>query len=551
MSFLAAEINKEYIRSRLRAGEKFLHRYQFKKAWDLLEPLVQHADKFNESLAIDILNGAGRARKWYKGDQLAEDLLMQALNRARRENYKFGEAFALNYLGSLLRDTGKPNDALKYYKEALAIWEDLGESLWIGNTFGNIANSWQILRMYDKAHENLDRALDFHRQSENKIAILRSVSTLSLLMYWKGEFIKAIKYGQEAVKLATELGDELPPLNASNIEGIVLKRMGKLKEAKAFFLDRLAQLEAAKASEEMKIPYLRSVKHNLAHTLELLGDYDNARAIYHELLEQEKELDGPLSFSACNGLGRLALSTGKYEEACEYLEKSLAESQGIDTLQIEELVILIAAYIELKDLKKARKVLNKIQEIDIDSKYAKTLVTFGEGLMAQAERNLKEAREAFKRSIALADKIGLVEYKIRALLQVAALDLFEYRISGSHKSLEGMKLILSDVHAISQASNMPLQALEISILKALSHSANIDYDGAIEILEDAMDDAETLRLDRKVSEIQKLLDEVRLNRKRALKLVDPELSWNPSKIGEYLSSVQKLMRTYGEEREIN
>jgi tetratricopeptide (TPR) repeat protein len=551
VSFLAAEINEESVRSRLRAGEKFLHHYQFKKAWDLLEPLIQHAGKFNETLAIDILNGAGRARKWYKGDQVAEDLLKQGLNRARQENYKFGEAFALNYLGSLLRDTGKPNDALKYYKEALAIWEELDESLWIGNTFGNMSNCWQILRMYDKAHENLERALDFHRQSDNKIAILRSVSNLSLLMYWKGEFTGAINYGQEAVKLATELGDELPPSNASNIEGIVLKRIGKLKEAKTFFLGRLAQLKAAKAPEEMKIPYLRAVKNNLAHTLELLGEYNNARAIYHELLEEEKEMDTPLTFSACKGLGRLALSTGKYEEACKYLEKSLAENQEFDTLQIEELVILLAAYIELRDYKSARKVLNKIQEIDIDSRYARTLVAFGEGLMAQAERNLKEARAAFKRSIGLADKIGLVEYKIRALLQVAALDLFEYRISGSRKSLEEMKLILSKVHTAAQASNMPLQALEISILKALSHSANVDYDGAIEILEDAMGDAKTLGLDRKVSEIQKLLDEVRQNRMRALKLVDPELSWNPSKVGEYLNSAQKLMRSYGEERDIS
>ncbi|MHA2369516.1 MAG: tetratricopeptide repeat protein [Candidatus Hodarchaeales archaeon] len=494
---MAAEINEESVRSRLRAGEKFLHHYQFKKAWDLLEPLIQHAGKFNETLAIDILNGAGRARKWYKGDQVAEDLLKQGLNRARQESYKFGEAFALNYLGSLLRDTGKPNDALKYYKEALAIWEELDESLWIGNTFGNMSNCWQILRMYDKAHENLERALDFHRQSDNKIAILRSVSNLSLLMYWKGEFTGAINYGQEAVKLATELGDELPPSNASNIEGIVLKRIGKLKEAKTFFLGRLAQLKAAKAPEEMKIPYLRAVKNNLAHTLELLGEYNNARAIYHELLEEEKEMDTPLTFSACKGLGRLALSTGKYEEACKYLEKSLAENQVFDTLQIEELVILLAAYIELRDYKSARKVLNKIQEIDIDSRYARTLVAFGEGLMAQAERNLKEARAAFKRS------------------------------------------------------NMPLQALEISILKALSHSANVDYDGAIEILEDAMGDAKTLGLDRKVSEIQKLLDEVRQNRMRALKLVDPELSWNPSKVGEYLNSAQKLMRSYGEERDIS
>ncbi len=548
---MAEEINEEYVRSQLRAGEKFLHQYQFKKAWDLLEPLIQHVGKFNGTLAIDILNGAGRARKWYKEDQLAEDLLTQGLSRARQENYKFGEAFALNYLGSLLRDAGKPNDALKHYQEALQIWEDLGESLWIGNAFGNMANCWQILRNYDKAHENLERALEFHRESENKVAILRSVSNLAYVWYWKGEFTEAIKCSQEAVELATELGDELTPLTASNIEGIVLKRIGKLKEAKNFFLKRIAHLEATKASEEMKIPYLRAVKYNLAHTLELLGEYDNARSIYHDLLEQEKEWDGPLAFSACNGLGRLALNTGKYEEACEYLEKSLEEDQGDDTLQIEERVYLISAYIELRDLKKARKTLNKILEIDIDSKYATTLVNFGEGLMAQAERNLKEAREAFKRSIALADKIGLVEYKIRALLQVAALDLFEYRISGSRTSLEEMKLILSDIHKIADASNMPLQALEMSILKALSHSANVDYDGAIEILEDAIDDAKTLGLDRKVSEIQKLLDEVRENRMRALKLVDPELSWNPSKVGEYLSSAQKLMRSYGEERDIS
>ncbi|MHA2232240.1 MAG: tetratricopeptide repeat protein [Candidatus Hodarchaeales archaeon] len=544
------ELNEEEIRSHLRKAEEYLDTFQFKEAWDLLELHVEQIDHLPHHLAIDLLNGAGRARKWYKDDQMARDLLERGLKRAKEAQYRHGEAFALNYLGSLLRDTGKPKDAIKNYEAALEIWKELEKPKWIGNMYSNIAACYEIRGLLQRAQDYLEQAIDWHRKSGNKRAILRSTARLSTLSYYNGNFPRAIEYSKEAIELANELGDKLPPLNANILEGIVLKRNGKLIEAKKFFQASLDRLKPIRVSDNTKKVYLRSIRYNLAHTLELLSEYEEARAIYLELLEEEKESDEPLSFKANYGLGRIALSTGDIQQACQHLEDSISNSRNPDAHHVESLVTLSTAYIELSDFKKARKFLIEAQKAQIDSKYTETVVAFGEGLLAQGERNLKEARENFQKCLALAEAIGLAEYKIRALLQVAALDLFEYRISSSHESLQDMGLILGKAFLIAKEAHMPALEIEIGILKALSHSANLDYDGAIEILEDTLAVAESLDLQTRKAEIGKVLNEVRRNRERTMKSVNPDLSWNPSKVGDYLSHAQKLMRTYGKGREV-
>lgn len=550
MGFLRKAVNEEEIRSHLRKAEENLDTFQFKEAWDILKLHIEQIDHLPSHLAIDLLNGAGRARKWYKDDQMAQDLLERGLKRAKEVKYRHGEAFALNYLGSLLRDTGKPKDAIENYEAALEIWRELEKPKWIGNMYSNIAACYEIRGLLQRAQDYLEQAIGLHRKSGNKRAILRSTARLTTLSYYNGNFSGAIEYSKEAIELAKELGDKLPPLNANIIEGIVLKRNGKLIEAKKFFRASLDRLKPIRVPDSTKKAYLRSIRYNLAHTLELLSEYEEARAIYLELLEEEKESDEPLSFKANYGLGRIALSTGDIQQACQHLEDSISNIKNPDAHHIESLVTLSTAYIELSDFKKARKFLIEAQKAQIDSKYTETVVAFGEGLLAQGERNLKEARENFHKCLALAEAIGLAEYKIRALLQVAALDLFEYRISSSHESLQEMGLILGKAFLIAKEAHMPALEIEIGILKALSHSANLDYDGAIEILEDTLAVAESLDLQTRKTEIGKVLNEVRRNRERTMKSVNPDLSWNPSKVGDYLSHAQKLMRTYGKGREV-
>lgn len=550
MGFLRKIGSEEEIKSRLRKAEDNLDTFQFEEAWDLLELQIEQIDHLPDHLAIDLLNGAGRARKWYKNDQMARDLLEQGLKRAKEVQYRHGEAFALNYLGSLLRDTGKPKDAIKHYEAALEIWNELEKPKWIGNTYSNIAACYEARGMLQKGQDYMEQAIDLHRKSGNKRAILRSTARLSTLSYYNGNFSRAIEYSKESIELANELGDKLPPLNAHNLEGIVLKRNGKLKDAKKFFQGTLERLKPIRVPDSTKKLYLRSVRYNLAHTLELLSEYEEARAIYLDLLEEEKESEEPLSFKANYGLGRIALSTGDIQEACQYIEESISNTATPDAHYIESLVTLSTAYVELSDFKKARKLLIDAQKAQFDSKYTETVVAFGEGVLAQGERNLKEARENFQKCLALAEEIGLAEYKIRALLQVAALDLFEYRISSSHESLQEMGLILGKAFLIAKEGHMPALEIEIGILKALSHSANLDYDRAIEILEDTLAVAENLGLQTRKIEIGKALNEVRQNRERTMKSVNPDISWNPSKVGDYLSHAQKLMRTYGKGREV-
>ncbi len=549
--------NSSEIIEKLERAKELNETRKFEEAWIITSSLLNEIESLDDFLACDILNEAARSRKWYKNDDSAKEFLERGLICSKQHNYRFGEAYALNYLGSYYRDNDNPREAFEKYSQALEIFKELNENFWVGNLYRNLAQCYFNQAQLSKALETTEQSFQYIDEENftlrEKRAKYRSFYLLLWIYYTSAMLDKALHTAKEISKLAKEINEPLGAIDAEVFQGVVLKRQGQLLKAKNQFeyvLNILKDVPVEQTDEIWHSSFVFRSRFNIAHTCHLLGHYDQAKSIYLSLLKEEEEKESEYGLSPIGGLGKLAIDQGNYEEAARYLEEAINKERkkdsGPSVLLVENIILLSTVYAELKDFSKARDFLEEARMIQTESKYSQILTAYGEGVLAAAERNLLTAQRSFEKCQRFAEEANLPEYRIRALFQLAALQLFEYRISGDSESLQTMNLLLEKVHSLAKA--LPHIALEIGILRALSLSTSLDFENAIYILEESLEEANKLGLSHKTDEILTLLNRMRATRKKAIEIGDPDFSLDSRKISEYMTNIQNLIRSWGEGR---
>lgn len=553
MTFLSQNISEDEAKRQFEGIEILLNQARHQEAWELISPLLKMKDSFKEETAIEIINLAGCAKTSLMALDEAQTLLIDGLNRSKAINYQFGEAVALYHLGAILRITGNLKDALEHSKQAKAILEEIKETLHIGYVHSEIGACYFKLGQFHKAQEHLEKSLSIHRKANNKDGLQWALGQISDVYYALGDFERAVQSSREATEVAEDTKNEFAVIKHSTLEGIVLKRQGRLSEAKAVFQTLVPKLE----SRDDRAAYSArwGILYNLAHTCIYLGEYEEARDILLHLLDQSKQNDFSPDLSASEGLGILAFNLGDYEKAAKHLEEAVShlrskgDSLSDKLILVEGLVKLITVYVHLKETAKATALLGEARSIRPETRYSAVIISYGEGVLAQAKRNLGMAADSFQECLNLATEIDLAEYKILSLFHLSQLELFEYHLSGSRENLRKTQLLLEDALETAQNSAMPLPALEIGILNGLACQTNMEFDNSLDYFQQCEVEAKRLGLTTKVGEIQDLIKHLRERRKQAAEQTKPELSLKDShKLAEYVDNVQKLIRTYDEGR---
>ncbi|MFX0117128.1 MAG: tetratricopeptide repeat protein [Candidatus Hodarchaeota archaeon] len=556
---MGPDIEEKELTRQLQQITALLNEEKGEEAWQLIEPLYEKKDLFCPERTIDIINAAGCAKFLLFFVQESKQLLEEGLNRSIAAKYAFGEAFARCFLSSILRSMSKLKPALEHADRAKTLFEEskslLGESednLLLGQIYIELGLSYHDLGQLQNAKTFMEKALRIHREFDNRPGLYRVLQALYNRYYIFGDFEKAHQLAQEAADIAKELNDELKIIDSMVLIGVILKRQGRLHEAELHFKGLDQKLKEINDSRPITNNLQRSLDYNLGHTLVLLGRHEEARELFLKLLQIEQQDKHYFDLTGSQGLGLLALSLGDYEKATKYLETVLTTMRSAkpnSTAFVEELITLSTVYVELGEYEKAQTFLEEARQIQTESKYTAVFVSFGDGVLAQAKRNLELASKSFHKSLKLATEMGLSEYIIRALFRLATLEFFEYRISGNRVSLGKMRDLLQEAQQKATDSQMPLLALEIGILSSVACTANMEYDCAMLGFEQCESLAQQLGLSRKLEEIKALIQDLREKRTQAAEVAIPEYSLaDTQKISEYVDNVHKIIRTFSEGR---
>ena len=281
-------------------------------------------------------------------------------------NLRASVALTCHRLGNTEFQRGQLDEADDWYRQSLAIREELGDQPGLGATYHQLGSTaWR--------RGQVDRASDWYRQS---------------------------------LAIREELGDQ-PGLAASYHHlGMTAQRRGRLEEASDWYRQSLAIRE-----ELGDQPGLAATYHQLGSTAQEGGRLDEASDWYRKSLAISEELgDRPGMSHTYHQLGITALDQRRLDEADDWYRKSLAIKE-----ELRDRPGMATAFHELGLTAQRRERLD-----EADDWYRKSLAIKGElrdrpgiaedyhqlGITSYERGRLDEADDWYRKSLAISEELG-------------------------------------------------------------------------------------------------------------------------------------------------
>lgn len=278
----------------------------------------------------------------------------EAIELAEKIKFEKGLGDAYNFLGTFYRRRGDYKLSIENYLKAAEIRKKLNAKSDLARTYNNLGNTYADQANYDLSIENYLKALQMYEEMNNKEGIARAIGNIGTVYYDQENDEKALEYFFKALKINEEQNNyDLLRYNHNNI-GRVYKRQNKLDQAIKSFQNAIAVNEKTKNAKDLSS---RNYWQILARSSNFLGEtyllenkIDSAFKSLKTALEVfEKLNDRSGKATVLNNLAIASQKVGKWEEALQYAQKSLAVSKEIQAKdKIKEAAFVLASLYEEK-----------------------------------------------------------------------------------------------------------------------------------------------------------------------------------------------------------
>jgi serine/threonine protein kinase/tetratricopeptide (TPR) repeat protein len=229
---------------------------------------------------VAALLAAGRVENKSGNPQGGLEYLNHALTLAIQLDNLEEKATILQAIGAAYWLLNKQDEALRRYRESLAIKRQIGDKRGMAMSLDNIAQLQELSGSSGEALKSYQEALELRREIGDKKGVGDTLIDLGGFYGDRGEHDQALKLDKEALLIERELGDERnQALCLSNI-GSSYSFKGQYEDAATYFQQALQLREKLKAPNETA-----ETLHNLAETFANMGQYDLALRHYERALE--------------------------------------------------------------------------------------------------------------------------------------------------------------------------------------------------------------------------------------------------------------------------
>lgn len=257
----------------------------------------------------------------------AKEIFQKAYELFEQAEDKFGASIASYYKGKVLLHRHRQNEvesALKFMQQSLALSEHINDTLMQIFTLGKIADCHVISSQYNEAKVAIKQAKRLAVKAGNQLGLALTLYREAKLERRQSHFSEAAQLYTESLKEFEALGDNYRISKALYRLGVMQGFQGRFGEAEINF----------KRAIELKESI--NDQHGIARSLDYLADiytrlglFEQAEAYYRESLtikEGNNDIQPDLygQIKAYNNLARIALSTGRLDNAEELLQESKA-----------------------------------------------------------------------------------------------------------------------------------------------------------------------------------------------------------------------------------
>ncbi len=275
------------------------------EVWDLVVTLARNLATFFDlrSLWMD----------WEKTEQFA-------LDAAHHIGDRQGEGQALNSLGSVYRQRGRWDEAIRLFEDSLSIRRALGDRHGEGTTLGNLGNAHYQRGHRDEATRSYEASLDIMRALGDRHREALILGGLGSVYRQQGRWDEAVHLFTQSLAICQELGDRHGESLALGKLGNAYFERGRWDEATRYYESslRIARALGDRHGEDQTLG-------NLGAIYSQRGRWDEAIRLFEDSLSIRRALGDRHGESQTLGnLGAVYDLRGHWDEAIRYYEQDLA-----------------------------------------------------------------------------------------------------------------------------------------------------------------------------------------------------------------------------------
>jgi CHAT domain-containing protein/Tfp pilus assembly protein PilF len=339
----------------------------------------------------------------------ADEALARGLDLARRLRLAYPEADLRSNQCLVLHARSGVQPALPCYREALAIYHQLGETKGEGTALNNLGFAYFNLGEPQQAEESYRQALAIRRAIGDRAGEAQALNNLAVLYRSLGEIDEALKAYGEAREILATLDDRRQEATTLNNLGVAYMALGEAERSR-LYLTRALALRRTLEDRRGEIVTL----NNLGR-LERRNDAADKAIVFHG---QALEVARAISDARNEGLSR------------SYLGEAMAEA-GRSAEGLAELDMALALQRQTGDRSNEATTLgHKGEVLAASGQPAEALPLFEQalaGLRAAGDR-INEAATLFVRARALRDLGELDRAASDAEAAIAALESLRMRL---------------------------------------------------------------------------------------------------------------------------
>jgi CHAT domain-containing protein/tetratricopeptide (TPR) repeat protein len=234
-------------------------------------------------------------------------------------------AAALDELGVIAQERGRPQDAEKRHRASLAIWEELGNQRGIANACYELGNAHQAQGQLDEAEDWHSKSLAIREYLDDDPGRASSYHLIGIICQEQGRLEEAEEWHNKAAAIQERLGDE-PGLARSFHElGNAAYQRDQLDAAESWHRRSLKIKETLRNRQGMANSY-----HQLGNISQDRNQLLEAERWYREALSLREEMDdvGKIP-DVYYELGNIAQKRDHLEDAEDYYNKCIAMYEDI------------------------------------------------------------------------------------------------------------------------------------------------------------------------------------------------------------------------------
>jgi len=142
-----------------------------------------------------------------------------------------GISMSLNNLAVCYRGLGKRDSVEFYYRKALALNIKLGQKVWEGINYNNLAYNFLVDSKFDSCFSNLNKSIDVFTEIKNNRYLGIVYKQMSIYYEKTGNEALRVKYAQMALELAKKYSNLKEELDLAEIFQNIYKSKGDFENA--------------------------------------------------------------------------------------------------------------------------------------------------------------------------------------------------------------------------------------------------------------------------------------------------------------------------------